>query len=148
MSGIPTRKIEEEKKEEEKKELPVFDNKYFTQNIGNYIGNQRFGGRQWTTEDDWNVLDERDSKTGLRGTSVRANLLADMLEGYSNSLKEGEHNFEGSPFKDLNDFKSRVNNAIQALRSGDPNLYNDALNSIGLNPKDWFYNGSADIYTD
>jgi hypothetical protein len=41
-----------------------------------------------------------------------------MLEGYRDSLKEEDLNFEGSPFTDLNDFKTRVNNAIDQLRNG------------------------------
>jgi hypothetical protein len=51
-----------------------------------------------------------------------------MLEGYSNSLDETKLNFEGSPFKDLNDFKTRLNNVITALRTKTPDDDKDALN--------------------
>jgi hypothetical protein len=44
MSGITPKESEEKKKEEEKKDLPLFDNKYFTQQFQGYIGNQRYGG--------------------------------------------------------------------------------------------------------
>jgi hypothetical protein len=70
MSGIPTKasleEDEKKKEEEEKKDLPLFDNKYFTEGLHSYIGNQMFGGRDWSTSEDWNPLDERGDK-GLRG---------------------------------------------------------------------------------
>jgi hypothetical protein len=102
-----------------------------------------FGGRDWDRNSDWNVLDEADSN-GLRGTSNRAERLADMLEGYSASLKEGEYNFEGSPFKDLNDLKTRINQAVVALRTPDQKDDIDALNRIGLNARDYLSTGADD----
>jgi L-arabinose isomerase len=41
-----------------------------------------------------------------------------MLEGYGKSLEEGKYNFEGTAFKDLNDLKSRINDAVTALKGG------------------------------
>lgn len=148
MNGLQSKKQAEEKK---KSDNPVFNNEYFTKNFHGYIGTKTFGGRNWSIggeNDDWNKLDERDSKTGLRGTNNRALKLADMLEGYSNSLKEEELNFEGSPFTDLNDFRTRVNTAITQLRNGtwDQNDV-DALNAIGLDSRNYFNNGSGDIFT-
>ena len=142
MAGLPTKASQEEKKED-KSELPLFDNKYFTTNFMSHIGHDRFGGRDWTTSE-WNELDERDSN-GLRGTNERAKALAGYLRSYSDSLEEGKYNFEGSPFNDLNDFKTRINTAITELENGTWNQADkDALNRIGLNPADWFNNGSGD----
>ena len=144
MSKIPTKQNEEKQAEEEKKELPLFDNNFFTSGLQDYIGNNMFGGRNWSTTDDWNILDKR-GENGLRGTSVRSKKLAEMLQNYSNTLEEGKYNFEGSPFKDLTDFKSRINNAISALNNDDPNDDRDALNAIGLRASDFLYDGSGDV---
>ena len=146
MAGLPTKDSQEEAKEEDKKDLPLFDNKYFTEGLHSYIGNQMFGGRDWSTSEDWNPLDER-GENGIRGHQKRALKLAEMLEGYSNSLDESKLNFENSPFKDLNDFKSRLNNAITALRTETPDDDKDALNQIGLRSSDYFNNGGDDQFT-
>lgn len=143
MKGItPKAKEEEEKK---KSDLPVFNNDYFTEQFQGYIGNQLFGGRDWDRNTDWNVLDEAD-KYGIRGTNNRAEKLASMLEGYRNSLKEEDLNFEGSPFTDLNDFKTKVNNAIDQLRNKTWNQGDiDALNQIGINPETYMSTGANDM---
>ena len=140
--------LQKKKEEEEKKEttnLPVYDNDQFTTGLNTQISNSLFGGRKFSTEEDWNILDERD-ENGIRGTNVRANKLADMLQNYSDSLEEGKYSFEGSPFKNLSDLKGRISTAIQSLRDGtwDQNDV-DSLNSIGLNWKNYFYNGENDI---
>lgn len=142
MKGITPR---EQQEEEKKSDLPVFNNDYFTEQFQGYIGNQLFGGRNWDRNSDWNVLDEVD-KYGIRGTTNRAEKLANMLEGYRDSLKEEDLNFEGSPFTDLNDFKTRVNNAIDQLRNGtwDQNDVN-ALNQIGINPETYMSTGANDM---
>jgi L-arabinose isomerase len=41
-----------------------------------------------------------------------------MLEGYSKTLEDGKYNFEGTAYSDLNDLKSKISNAVQALRDG------------------------------
>ena len=144
MAGLPTKASQEEKAEEDKSKLPLFDNAYFTRELGNHISNNMFGGREIDTQTDWNSLDER-GENGLRGTNKRAEALANMLQSYSDSLEEGKHNFEGSPFKDLSDFKTKVGTAISALRDGAWDQKDtDALNAIGLRSSDWFNNGSGD----
>jgi hypothetical protein len=115
MKGIPT---VEKKKEEDKKNLQLYTNDLHNKAIVGYIGNNLFGGRNWDYTTDWDVLDKRDEKTGILSTSGRMAKLADVLEGYSNSLEEGKYNFEGTAFKDLNDLKTRLNTAATALRSG------------------------------
>lgn len=143
MKGIPTKGKEEETKKED---LPIYDNKTHQNNINALIGNKLFGGQNWTTADHWNVLDERDKTTGLRGTNVRANKLADILDQYSQSLEDGKYNFEGTAFTDLNDLKTRIGNAVTQLRNGtwDQNDV-DALNQIGLDWRTYFNDGSGDI---
>ena len=146
MAGLPTKAAEEEKKVEDKSKLPVFNNEYFVKEFGNHISNNKFGGRPIDTQTDWNSLDKRDETTGLRGRTERAKILANMLQTYSDSLDESKLNFEGSPFKDLNDFKTRINTAITKLNDGTWNQDDtDALNAIGLRASDWFNNGSGDI---
>lgn len=142
MKGITPKAKEEEKK---KSDLPVFNNDYFTEQFQGYIGNQLFGGRDWDRNTDWNVLDEAD-KYGIRGTDNRAEKLASMLEGYRDFLKEEDLNFEGSPFTDLNDFKTKVNNAINQLRNKTWNQGDiDALNQIGINPETYMSTGANDM---
>ena len=138
MKGISPAKTEEQKKEE----LPIFDNNYFTQQFQGYMGNQRFGGQNFTTSQ-WNDIDPLDSTTGMRGTTNRANALADLLEGYSNTLQDGKYNFENTAYTDLNDLKSRISTAVQALRDGtwDQNDV-DALNRLGINPETYLSTGA------
>ena len=144
MAGIPTKSIQVEK---EKKGLPVFDNKYFTEALHTKIGKDEFGGRDWDTQNDWNNLDAR-GENGLRGRSKRAETLSRHLQEYANSLEEGKHNFEGSPFTDLNDFRARVGNAVEALKNPDNEEgITTALNRLGLRASDYFNNGSGDIFT-
>lgn len=142
MSGL---RADVEAKEEEKKNLPVLNNEEFTTSFINQISNNLFGGRQFDTQNDWNSLDERGAN-GLRASTNRANKLADELQKYSDSVTEDKYNFEGSPFKDINDFKTRLNTAITTLRNHDEANYTSALNAIGLKASDWFNDGSGDIY--
>jgi hypothetical protein len=124
--------------------LPVFDNKEFLKTFGNHISNTTFGGRDIDTETDWNSLDAR-GDNGIRGTEKRRLKMANLLASYRDSLKEGEYNFEGSPFSNLDDLKTRINNAIAALDTPDINDDTEALNAIGLRASDWFSDGSGDL---
>lgn len=140
MQNIP---VSEQK--EDKSKLPIFDNKYFTSELHNKIGRDEFGGRDWDTQTDWNGLDKR-GENGLRGKTQRAATLAKHLRQYSDSLEEGKFNFEGSPFSDLNDFKTRVNSAIEALSNpDDEDKLNTAFNHLGLKTSDYFNNGGGDL---
>lgn len=147
MAGLPTKTSQEEKKKED---LPVFDNKYFTSELIKHISNKDYGGQDilmgdGEKENDWNRLDARNEK-GIRGRKNRANTLAKYLKEYSDSLEESKYNFEGSPFKDLTDFKTRISAAVQALNTSDESDDIPALNAIGLRASDWFNNGSGDPY--
>lgn len=145
MRSLPTKASLEEDATKKKEDLPIFNNSYFTQQFHGKIGTDWFGGLDWK-QSEWNDFDKR-GENGLRGTTERARRLANTLENYSASLKEGEHNFEGSPFTDLNEFKTRVNNVVSVLRNGTPDQYKDALYSIGLRYDDYFNDGSGDVYT-
>lgn len=138
MNSLGTKNTKKE--EEQKKELPKFDN--FGDNFGDYI-NKKYYGRSgdFLLKDQWNILDERDKGTGLLNTTNRLATLKDYLINYRDSLKDGQYDFTDSPFESLDDLKSRLNNAIEGLNNGDIN----AINQIGLDPKQWFYNGSSDI---
>lgn len=138
MAKIPARKPVVE----ENKELPVFNNEYFTFQLNNQIGKE-FGGRDWSRQE-WNDFDAR-GENGLRGTQKRAEKLAKILETYANSLQEGQHSFKDSPFENLEDFKTKVNTAINTLRTGTPDQFKDVLNPIGLRYEDFFNDGSGDI---
>jgi hypothetical protein len=96
-------------------------------------------------ENDWNRLDARDEK-GIRGRKHRAEALAKYLREYSDSLDESKLNFEGSPFANLDDFKGRINKAIEALGTESTEDDIPALNAIGLSASTWFNNGSGDPY--
>lgn len=145
MKGIPT---VENKKEEDKKNLQLYTNDLHNKAIVGYIGNNLFGGQNWDYTTDWDVLDKRDEKTGILSTSGRMAKLAQVLEGYSNSLEEGKYNFEGTAFKDLNDLKTRLNAAATALRSGvmDQNVIN-SLNMAGINWREYLHDGSEETVT-
>ena len=147
MAGLPTKTSQEEKKKED---LPIFDNKYFTSELIKHISNKDYGGQDilmgnGEKENDWNRLDARDEK-GIRGRKNRADALARYLREYSDSLDESKLNFEGSPFANLNDFKGRINKAIEALGTESTEDDIPALNAIGLNASNWFNNGSGDPF--
>lgn len=145
MKGAPVKKDTEK---EDKKNLQLYDNDWHQKAITGYIGNNMFGGQNWDYTTQWDTLDKRDEKTGLLGTSNRMAKLANMLEGYGNSLEEGKYNFEGTAFKDLNDLKSRINDAVTALRGGvlDQNVI-DALNRVGIDYRTYLHDGSDEQIT-
>lgn len=145
MKGAPIKKDTEK---EDKKNLQLYDNDWHQKAITGYIGNNMFGGQNWDYTTQWDTLDKRDEKTGLLGTSNRMTKLADMLEGYGKSLEEGKYNFEGTAFKDLNDLKSRINDAVTALRGGvlDQNVI-DALNRVGIDYRTYLHDGSDEQIT-
>ena len=133
-----------EVKPEEEKKSPAFTNEAFVNGFNRQISNDLFGGQKWTTQENWNVLDER-GENGLRGTDKRREQLALVLEQYAKSIKEGDYDFTDSPFADYNDLQTKIGAAVTALR--DPNGdYKTALNRIGINPNNYFYDGSGDVY--
>lgn len=145
MKGTPTKQSQDKEKETKKEDLQSYNNDWHQKAFTGYIGNNMFGGRNWDYTKDWDVLDERDKKTGILGTSGRMAKLADMLEGYSNSLEEGKYNFKGTAFRDLSDLKGRIGNAVTSLRRGifDQSV-KDSLNATGLNWRDYLHDGSDD----
>lgn len=149
MSRMPT-KASLEKQEKQETKTPVFDNEYFLNQLGNHISTNEFGGVKFDTQNDWNNLDKRNPETGLRDRTNRAQILARNLQSYADSLTdESKLNFEGSPFKNLADFKERINNAVHALTETPDTLDDDeeSLKKLGLRYSDWFNNGSGDPVT-
>ena len=146
MSKLPTRTSQEQ---QQQKELPTFE---FNNSFKAHV-NKTFNGGQplqiGGSSDQWNYLDERDPNTGIRGRKNRADKLAGLLKSYRKELGDGsKYNFEGSPYKDITDFDSRLNKAITALETYDnPNDDREALQAIGLNSADWLNDGSGDTTT-
>ncbi len=150
MSGLPTRSSQEQtKKEEDKKELTKFKNKDFVSSFTNRLVNDWFGGSTTNYSNQWNDYDER-GENGLRGINQRAGMLATSLRNYLSSLKDDQYDFADSPFTDINDFKTKIQTAIDTLESDnkDLNQIKKSLNVIGLNADEWFNNGSGDPYVD
>jgi len=72
--------------------------------------------------------------------------MIEILTGYRDSIGNGEkYSFENTPFKDVTDFRNRINNAITALNTDDENDDIDAFNRLGLNSRQWFSNGLGDL---
>lgn len=151
MSGLPTRSSQEQtkKEEEDKKELTKFKNRDFVSSFTNRLVNDWFGGSTTNYSNQWNDYDER-GENGLRGINQRAGMLATSLRNYLSSLKDDQYDFTDSPFANINDFKTKIQTAIDTLESDnkDLNQIKKSLNVIGLNADEWFNNGSGDPYVD
>ena len=147
MSGLAIKP--EEEKEEDTKELTKFKNEDFVSSFTNRLVNDWFGGSATNYSNQWNDYDER-GENGLRGINQRAGMLATSLRKYLNSLKDDQYDFADSPFTDVNDFKTKIQTAIDTLESDnkDLNQIKKSLNVIGLNADEWFNNGSGDTYVD
>ena len=147
MSGLAIKP--EEEKEEDTKELTKFKNEDFVSSFTNRLVNDWFGGSATNYSNQWNDYDER-GENGLRGINQRAGMLATSLRNYLNSLKDDQYDFADSPFTDINDFKTKIQTAIDTLESDnkDLNQIKKSLNVIGLNADEWFNNGSGDPYVD
>lgn len=154
--SLPTKKSIEEKKKKEEEDriakLPTFDSNSFLSTLYKNISDKEFGGQAFDGKtfdmNRWNTLDDvRDEKTGAVGTDKRKEALAKYLEDIDRDFNAEEYNWKDSPFKDADDFKSRLGEAVRALRS--PELDDDtpALNKLGINYKDWFNNRTGEVYT-
>lgn len=131
------------KKEEEtaKKDLKDFN---FINDFNTSILNE-YGGQQALFRDPetgWNSLDPR-GDNGLRGIDKRRDKVKTILQNYLRDYKDGQYNFEGTPFKDDADVKAKVQKAIDALDTID-NTTDDveAFNALGLPYRTYFSNGS------
>lgn len=79
--------------------------------------NKYFGGVAPTTEEDYAVWDNFDELVdGKRGTSIRSNLLADLLDEYKQNSSKWD--FKDSAFADANDYNQRATRLSTALRNG------------------------------
>lgn len=124
--------------------ITKYTNENFVTNFNRHLSNTLFGGQNVSLANQWSELDPRD-ETGKRPTTRRASEMAKLLRSYSEGLSEDSYDFNDSPFKDLNDFKGRINEAIAALESPQIDDDNDALNKLGLDPNIYLRNGLSDI---
>ena len=149
MNGLAA-DAKKQNEEKDEIELTPYGSK-FKDVFGDYIGRTYFGNRDFNIggeKDDWNYLDERNEQ-GIRGRSERAKKLASYLQSYRDSLKDSNFDFKDSPFSSKEDLITRLDSAIAALKTTDNTQDDtDALNALGLDARDWFNNGSGDIYVD
>ena len=140
-------------KEEDKKqsEIPVFSNNEFMSQLESQIQSTKFGGRpNW--QESWTNLDTRTN--GIYSVAERQKILALQLKNLADeALKNPEkYNFEGSPYKDMDDFQRRIANVITNLNNnqGNSSLNKetiDALNELGIDPEKYFYTGANRMIT-
>jgi hypothetical protein len=71
-------------------------------------------------------------------------MLSELLQSYSDNFDESKFDFKDSPYKDSADLKTRIGEAITALGTPDKQDDLEKLYAIGLDPADWFNNGSGD----
>lgn len=143
MSRMTPRKKEEETKKED---LEKFD---FLNSFNTQLVNNRYGGNPnlfADSEEGWNSLDAR-GENGLRGNAERRKAMISELETYLTGLEGKNYNFEGTSFTDINDAKSKIQKAIDALKSEDVNDDTPALNSLGLQYRAYFSNGGNEAST-
>lgn len=139
----PRSKTEEKKKED----LTPFN---FKNSFSQQLLNNRFGGDSslfGDSEQGWNALDVRDEKTGLRGTAKRREAMASELETYLKTIEDGKFNFEGTSFKDENDARTKIQTAINALKTDEEFDDIPAFNALGLNYRSFFSNGGNEAST-
>lgn len=142
MSRMTPRKKEEETKKED---LEKFD---FLNSFNTQLVNNKYGGNPnlfADSEEGWNSLDAR-GENGLRGNAERRKAMISELETYLTGLEGKNYNFEGTSFTDINDAKSKIQKAIDALKSEDVNDDTPALNALGLQYRAYFSNGGNDVY--
>lgn len=145
MSQMTPRSKQEENKEDEKLDKFDFQNTFKTQLLNNlYGGNQNLFAN---SETGWDSLDKRDSKTGLRDTKYRKEAMAKQLGDYLKGLEGKNYDFEGTPFTDLNDAKTKIQSAINALSTDGESDDISAFNALGLNYRNFFSNGGNDATT-
>ena len=134
------------KEEEQKKELKLFDNSEFNNSFKQSLINTQFGGNQESYQSGWNKLDTSD-KYGISKTDERRKRLIKALTDYRNQLKYDTYKYEGGPFKNALDLQTRLDAAIAALKTGDPNDDIDKLNELGLNASAWLNTGADNLVT-
>ena len=132
--NIKTKKAleEEAKKKEEERiaALPVYS---FDSDFTKYLINTEYGGNKENFQNDWNNLDKAD-KFGIRKNKNRKDRLLNILTNYRDQLQFDNFRYgtEDSPFSNKEDLIERLDGAIAALKSPDPNDDNEHLNKLGL----------------
>lgn len=134
-------------KEEKEKNIPLYTNESFQNDIQEQIIRDYFKGRRDVNlNKEWDdVLDKRNEETGLYSTEGRAKVFSEQLRNYANSLKEDSYKFdETTPFKSLDEFKSALNSAADKLANNDLS----GLNDIGFPQSKWFSDRGEDPFID
>lgn len=149
MAGLATApKIEEKpnQQSETKVELPKFTNT--KDNITRLIGNDLFGGQEFSFSKWRDRMEGNRGENGLFGVSNRRAEMVRQLQLYKDELTTNPLDFTGSAFKNQSDYQARLDNAIAALN--DPNIdelrLKQALDKVGLNYDEWFDTGGNEIY--
>lgn len=85
-------------------------------------------GGQWSTA----LFSDMDkaNDAGVRGTEERANLLAQQLQNYSEKL--GDYDYSDTPYGTKEEFKKRIQEAINSLQNGYDASDTRALSRIGI----------------
>jgi hypothetical protein len=73
--------------------------------------------------------------------------MASELEAYLKTIEDGKFNFEGTSFKDENDARTKIQEAIKALRTDEESDDIPAFNALGLNYRSFFSNGGNEAST-
>lgn len=144
MSRMTPRKKEEETKKDNLEQFN-FQNSFGKQLLNLYGGDSTIFENP---EQGWNSQDVR-GENGLRGTSKRRETMAKQLELYKKDLEGKDYNFEGTSFKDKQDALTKIQTAIDALRTT-PNDESDdlpAFSALGLNYRGFFSNGGNEAST-
>ena len=128
------------KPEEKKEEKTPYGN--FREGFLKHVSNNMFGGNPVETEK-WNNFDER-NQFGIRDTKNRTEMLSKLLQSYSDSITDDKFNFEGTPYKNAAELKGKIQSAINALGTESKQDDLESFYALGLDPDEWFNNGSGD----
>ena len=142
MAQMTPRKKEEEKKKEDLDKFNFYDS-FHKRLLEPYAGDANLFA---DSEQGWNAQDKR-GDNGLRLTTERRKAMQKALRDYMTDLDKTEYNFEGSPFKDKQDIKNKIQAAINALDTETEEDDLPAFNALGLKYRSYFSNGGNEAST-
>ena len=141
MSQMPLHKKEEEEKKEDLDKFNFYDS-FHKRLLEPYAGDTKLFA---DSEQGWDAQDKR-GDNGLRLTTERRKAMQQAFKDYLTDLDKTEYNFEGSPFKDKQDIKNKIQAAIDALDTETEEDDLPAFNALGLKYRNYFSNGGNDVY--
>lgn len=124
-------KQEKEKAEAEEKARIAALPKFSPNDFDKFFIKTVFGGQENPNINDWDELDTVDPETKLRGIENRKQELSKLIDAYIQQLPE--QNYEGSSFKNLQEYKEKLEKAKNSLQLGDFKEIKQALNAAGIN---------------